>query len=149
MPLKGVQIMENKVHNYKEQPKHIVENGIPYTFDPITQTYLAFADEGPEEEQVMIGRYGQMREKYLKENYEATYSRLLLLNQLKPHLIAIDEQAWEMEQKIVEQLAKADGTDEELKVTDQLKWVGLMNNYRMSAQEIIIKELIESGVEGL
>lgn len=137
--------MENKNH-FNEIPKHIVENGIPYTFDPITQTYLAFVDE---EETVMIGRYGQMREQYLKENYEATYSRLLLLNQLTPHLRAIDEQAWEMEQKIVKELAAADGTDEELKVTDQLKWVGLMNNYRMCAQEIIIKELIETGVDAL
>ena len=144
--------MENKqkkVHIFAEVPKHKVVNGIPYTFDPITQTYLAFADEGNEEEQVMIGRYGQMREQYLKENYEATYSRLLLLNQLKPHLISIDEQAREMEQKIVAQLAATDGTDEELKVTDQLKWVGLMNNYRMCAQEIIIKELIETGIDSL
>ena len=143
--------MENKpkkAYKYTEQPRHIVENGIPYTFDPKTQTYLAFGDE-TETEEVMIGRFGKMREDYLKENYEATYSRLLLTNQLTSHLLAIDEQAWEMEQKIVAQLAAADGTDEELKVTDQLKWVGLMNNYRMSAQEIIIKELIETGVEGL
>ena len=140
---------QKKVHIFKEIPKHKVVNGIPYTFDPKTQTYLAFADEGPEEEQVMIGRYGQMREKSLKENYEVTYSRLLLLNQLKPHLISIDEQAWELEQKIVKELAAADGTDEELKVTDQLKWVGLMNNYLMCAQEIIIKELIETGIGAL
>ena len=84
-----------------------------------------------------------MSEDYLKENYEATYSRLLLTNQLTAHLLAIDEQAWEMEQKIIKQLATADGTDEELKATDQLKWVGLMNNYRMCAQEKIIKDLIE------
>lgn len=144
--------MENKqkkVHIFTEQPRHIVENGIPYTFDPKTQTYLAFGDEAEMEEPVMIGRFGKMRENYLKENYEATYSRLLLTNQLTSHLLAIDEQAWEMEQKIVKQLAAADGTDEELKVTDQLKWVSLMNNYRMCAQEIITKELIETGIDAL
>lgn len=141
--------MENnqkKVYRFTEQPRHIVENGIPYTFDPKTRTYLAFGDK-TETEEVMIGRFGKMREDYLKKNYEATYSRLLLTNQLTSHLKAIDEQAWEMEQKIVAQLAAADGTDEELKVTDQLKWVGLMNNYRMCAQEIIIKELIETGIK--
>ena len=31
---------------------------------------------------------------------------------------------------------------EELKATDQMKWVGLMNNVRGSAEEIVLKELI-------
>lgn len=144
--------MENiAIQNITEKfPKHKVENGIPYTYDEKTQTYLAFYDEDEdEEEKIMIGRFGRMREQYLKEHYEATYSRLLLLNQLTPHLVAVDEKAWEMEQQIVKQLADADGTDEELKAKDQMKWVGLMNNYRISAQEIIIKELVESGISGL
>lgn len=32
--------------------------------------------------------------------------------------------------------------DENLKDTDPLKWVGLMNNYKNSAKEIIYSELI-------
>ena len=32
--------------------------------------------------------------------------------------------------------------DENLKDTDPLKWTGLMNNYKHSAEEIIFKELI-------
>jgi len=32
--------------------------------------------------------------------------------------------------------------DEELKNTDTLKWVGLMNSYKHSVEEIIIKEFI-------
>ena len=54
------------------------------------------------------------------------------------------KKAAEMEEKIVAAMAKADGTDEELKARNPLAWVGLMNNYKMSAQEIIIKELIEA-----
>jgi hypothetical protein len=46
----------------------------------------------------------------------------------------------------VEQLAEADGTDEELKMNDQLEWVGRMNNYRETAREMVIKELIETGI---
>ena len=34
------------------------------------------------------------------------------------------------------------GITEELKATDQMKWVGLMNNVRSSAEEIVLKELI-------
>lgn len=33
-------------------------------------------------------------------------------------------------------------TDENLKNTDTLKLVGLMNNYKYSAEEIILKEFI-------
>ena len=32
--------------------------------------------------------------------------------------------------------------DENLKNTDPLKWTGLMNNYRICAEEIVFKELI-------
>lgn len=34
------------------------------------------------------------------------------------------------------------GITEELKSTNQMKWVGLMNNVRSSAEEIVLKELI-------
>ena len=64
-------------------------------------------------------------------------------NELIPHLISVEEQSMIMEEQIMEELAEADGTNEELKATDQMKWVGLMNNYRQTAQEIIRKELIE------
>lgn len=87
-----------------------------------------------------------MREKYLKEHYKGTYTTMLLLNQLIPHLKAVEDQAWERFDQIVKQLAEADGTDEELKINDQLEWVGRMNNYRETAREMVIKELIETGI---
>ena len=87
-----------------------------------------------------------MREQYLKEHYKATYTTMLLLNTLTPHLKSIDDQAWELMDKIVQQFAEADGTNEELKMTDQLEWVGRMNNYRECAREVIIKDLIETGI---
>ncbi|MGN0494892.1 MAG: TnpV protein [Lachnospiraceae bacterium] len=34
------------------------------------------------------------------------------------------------------------GITEELKASDQMKWVGLMNNVRSAAEEIVIRELI-------
>ena len=42
------------------------------------------------------------------------------------------------------QMAKAEGVTEELKAADQMKWVGMMNNIRHSAEEIVLKELIYS-----
>jgi hypothetical protein len=34
------------------------------------------------------------------------------------------------------------GITEERKATDQMKWVGLMNNVRSAAEEIVLKELV-------
>lgn len=42
-------------------------------------------------------------------------------------------------QLLVEQMKVGAGITEELKVTDQMKWVGLMNNVRRSAEEILLK----------
>ncbi|MDD6084265.1 MAG: TnpV protein [Oscillospiraceae bacterium] len=120
----------------------MTENGIHYILDEKTQTYIPdFQDKEPEK--IHIGKFGRMREKYLQEHYGATYSKMLMKNELIPHLISVEEQAMIMEEQIMEELAEADGTNEELKATDQMKWVGLMNNYRQTAQEIIRKELIE------
>jgi hypothetical protein len=40
------------------------------------------------------------------------------------------------------QLMKATGVTEELKATGQMKWVGLANNCKAQAEEIILDELI-------
>ena len=61
---------------------------------------------------------------------------------LNSHLHDIDEQANKILEQTVKAFAEADGCDEELKAADQMKWVGLMNNYRHCAEEIIFKELI-------
>ena len=42
------------------------------------------------------------------------------------------------------QLAKAAGATERLKATDQMAWVGLMNNCKAQAEEMILSELIYS-----
>ena len=45
-------------------------------------------------------------------------------------------------QKLIKELTEKENITEELKAKDQLKWVGLMNNIKHSAEEIILKELI-------
>jgi hypothetical protein len=34
------------------------------------------------------------------------------------------------------------GVTEQLKATDQMRWVGLMNNFRNAAEEIVADEII-------
>ena len=45
---------------------------------------------------------------------------------------------------LMEQMAKAEGVDEELKASDQMKWVQMMNNIKNSAEEIVLTELVYS-----
>lgn len=54
----------------------------------------------------------------------------------------IERTAFTRLEKMVPQMAKAEGVTEELKAADQMKWAGLMNNVRHSAEELILSELI-------
>ena len=42
------------------------------------------------------------------------------------------------------QMAKAQGVTEELKASDQMKWVQMMNNLQNAAEETVLAELIYS-----
>ena len=89
-----------------------------------------------------LGKYGRMRRAYLKEHRPILYSQLILSEKLYPHLLEIEEAANSRLEVLMPQLMKEAGVTEELKATDQMKWVGLMNNIRMSAEEQVLKELI-------
>lgn len=89
-----------------------------------------------------IGRYGRLRLQYLKENKRAEYTLLLVNGELQKHLMGIDQQANERLELLIKQMAEKENVTEELKAIDQLKWVGLMNNIKHSAEEIIFEELI-------
>ena len=61
---------------------------------------------------------------------------------LNDYLKGVNEQAEEMLFQLVKQMAKAEGVTEQLKATDQLKWVGMMNNIRNRAEEIVKSEVL-------
>lgn len=89
-----------------------------------------------------IGKYGRLRLKYLKENRKAEYIILKMNGELKKHLMEIDKLAKERVEFLIKQQAERQNVDEKLKEKDQLKWVGMMNNIKNSAEEIVISELI-------
>lgn len=70
------------------------------------------------------------------------YIKLLMDGRLNEYLYEVDTQCYERVELLVEQMKAGAGITEELKATDQMKWVGLMNNVRSSAEEIVVKELI-------
>ena len=94
--------------------------------------------------EVTIGRFGRMRAQYLKEHRPVVYNELLMSGQLERHLAEIDETAQARIEAVMPELAKAAGTTEELKASDQMRWVGLMNACHEQAEEIVKDELIYS-----
>ena len=96
----------------------------------------------PAEEEQPVGVWGQRHKRYLKEHCPALYDALLLSGKLNSYLADVDQQAQEMLDTIIEQMAQSQGTIEVLKSTDQMAWVGKMNNIRASAVEIVDQEIV-------
>ena len=102
--------------------------------------YLLPDVEVPENPEV--GFWGMQRRKYLLEHRPALYTALFLGEKLDDHLQEIDRSATQMFDQLVDQLKTRNGVTEQLKVTDQMKWVRRMNAVRHEAAEIVAKELI-------
>ena len=96
----------------------------------------------PQEPEVHLGKYALLRRRYLQQNRKVRFTNLLTSGKLNEHLMEVDKAANERMELLVAQMAQAEGITEEMKATDQIKWVGLMNNIRMSAEEQVLKELI-------
>ena len=89
-----------------------------------------------------IGKYGTMRHNYLRDYHTGVFDGMLLSGTLNAHLEEIDRQANEMMERLITQMAKAEGMTEQLKAADQMEWVRRMNSIHNRAEEIIISELI-------
>lgn len=96
----------------------------------------------PQEPEVHLGKYALLRRKFLKQNRRVTYTNLLTSGKLNQHLMEIEQTARSRMEQIVSQMAKEADVTEELKASDQMKWVGLMNNLRNAAEETVLNELI-------
>ena len=70
------------------------------------------------------------------------WNQMILSETLYPHLREIDETANRRLEQMLPALAKAAGVTEELKASDPMAWVGLMNSCKAQAEEVILKDLI-------
>ena len=118
-----------------------MENSLTYTMNGDYQIPDLKLTEQPEKP---LGKYGRMRKAYLKEHRPLIYNQLLLTEKLYPHLIEIDETAQSRLEQMMPQLAKDAGATEQLKASDPMRWVGLMNSCKAQAEEILLAELINS-----
>ena len=124
-----------------ELEKTIIENGITYSLGADELYYPVL--EIPEETHYNIGKFGRMKGEFLKEYKHSQYMKLLLSGELNQYLHELEEECNEMMDQIVEQMKRKEGVTEELKAKDQMKWIGMMNNIRASAEEIVVREIME------
>ena len=96
----------------------------------------------PQEPEVHLGKYAELRREYLKKHRRVLYTNLKTSGKLTEHLSEIEQTARKMVEQTVAQMAQAEGVTEELKATDPLHWTGLMNNLRHSAEELVLNDLI-------
>ncbi len=92
----------------------------------------------------LLGKYGRMREKYLREHRHLLYSTMLLGGRLDEHLHEIDAAAQKRMDHLTQQMAETAGITEELKARDPMRWVGEMNAIKAQAEEMILEELVYS-----
>mgnify|MGYP000804616846 FL=1 len=95
-----------------------------------------------EQKKIQLNKYGRLRLEYLKKHKKAEYTILFMDNKLTDHLEEIQEIATKRVQEIIKALKEQSDLTEEMKNKDQLYWVGMMNNFKNQAEEIVLKELI-------
>ena len=83
-----------------------------------------------------------LRKQFLKKYRSARYQYLLLIGKLTEHLNQIDQEARNQVEMLTEQMVKKQGVNDNLKRQDQMMWVRLMNNIKLSAEEIVLKNMV-------
>ena len=89
-----------------------------------------------------IGIWGQRRSHFLKEHKKIVYMNLLTAGKLNTHLVEVDQQAQDMYDRLMNQMAVRAGITEQLKASNQTAWVQKMNAISNQVREIINVELI-------
>ena len=95
-----------------------------------------------DKEQFNIGKYGLLRLEYIKKYKLGLYFDLLVNDTLNEYLHNIDTTIMEKVQKLIKELTEKENITEKLKSSNQMLWIGKMNNIKDIAEEIISKEYI-------
>ena len=122
--------------------KHITDERTGLKYELVGDYYIIAGDDEPDEEQKLIGIWGQRHLRYLKNHRKVLYINLLTSGKLNNYLANIDRQAEKKFERLVKQAAVAEGVTEQLKAADQMAWVARMHSIRNRANEIKNSEII-------
>ena len=96
----------------------------------------------PEQPKVKIGVFGQSHKRYLQEHHKLIYFNLLTSCKLAAYLADIDSQANEMYDLLIRQFSEKENINVKLKAENPIEWTRKMNSIRLTANEIVNKEII-------
>ena len=120
--------------------KYVTDERTGLKYELIGDYYLIAGEDEPEQEP--IGIWGQRHLRYLKKCHRVRYANLLTRGDLNAYLADIDLQAEKLFLRLGKQMADTEGITETLKASDQMEWVGRMNNIRNTAMELVNAEMI-------
>ncbi len=83
-----------------------------------------------------------IRRSYLREHKPKLWMMLVNTGKADDYLTSIEQEAERRMDTLLPQMMKTAGVTEELKARDQMAWIGLVNNCKARAEEIIMSELI-------
>ncbi|WP_336182986.1 TnpV protein [Fusobacterium polymorphum] len=137
-------IMKNGLYFPVEKESTFEEMGGAYRLEEIDKGVEVLVPDMEIEpiDRSKLDRMGRARLKFLQEEKEEDYYILLATGELMAHLLKIQEQAEEMREKMLPQMKKDWGITEQLKIDNQMEWVGLTNNLEATIREIILNQLI-------
>ena len=96
----------------------------------------------PEQPKVEIGVFGQRHKRFLQEHHRLIYFNLLTSCKIAAYLADIDSQANEMYDLLIRQLSEKENLTEQLKAENPMEWMRKMNAIRLTAAEIVNREII-------
>ena len=96
----------------------------------------------PEGSDMPLGKYGRLRQTFLKEYRSCIYTTMLMNGSLWEHLHETDKSCAEQHDRIISQMADRENVTEALKATDQMEWVRRMNSIHNRAEEIVLADIV-------
>ena len=95
-------------------------------------------------ENVILGKCGRAKLNYIKSYKRWLYAELLMNGTLNNHIAEIDKTASERVNGTIKRMTEHDNTIEELKESNHLMWVDLMNNYKHCSEGIVYNDMFFS-----
>ncbi len=84
-----------------------------------------------------MGEWAELKKNYLLEEKPEDYDELVSEDMLLEYLSATEDRYSKRFDELVKRQMEMQGVNEELKVTNQLQWVGRVNNIRSQVREIL------------
>lgn len=124
----------------KQLAKFITDERTGLEYELCGDYYIIAGEDEPEREPISM--WGKRHLKHIQKHCKSFYNKMLGEHTLYDYLLQLNHDAEDTFNRLVEQMAEREGVTEQLKATDQMQWVGKMNNIRQRATEIVNTELI-------